>query len=179
MSSTVSAGLLDSDLYAQNNEETFIIGFDSEFPPFGYKDNNGEYTGFDIELAKEVAKRNNWKFIAMPFVDWNTKDTELNGGMIDCIWSEFTINNRENDYTWSKEYFNNQQVFIVRSDSNISSIDDLKGKNVEIQGSSSILNALENDNKTIADSFNKISEIDNYNTAFMDLKAGACDCINC
>jgi len=63
MSSTVSAGLLDSDLYAQNNEETFIIGFDSEFPPFGYKDNNGEYTGFDIELVKEVAKRNNWKFI--------------------------------------------------------------------------------------------------------------------
>ena len=177
MSSTVSAGLLDSDLYAQNNEETFIIGFDPEFPPFGYKDNNGEYTGFDIELAKEVAKRNNWKFIAMPFVDWNTKDTELNGGMIDCIWSEFTINNRENDYTWSKEYFNNQQVFIVRSDSNISSIDDLKGKNVEIQGSSSILNALENDNKTIADSFKKISEINNYNTTFMDLKAGACDAL--
>ena len=97
--------------------------------------------------------------------------------MIDCIWSEFTIDTREDKYTWSKPYFNNKQVFVVKDDSNISSIKDLKGKSIELQKSTSITNALETDNKTLADSFARMTDVDNYNTAYMDLKSGACDAL--
>ena len=75
----------------ENSDDTFVIGFNSVFPPFGYPDENGNFTGFDLDLAKEVCKRNNWTFRAQPIIDWNTKELELNSNEIDCIWSEFMI----------------------------------------------------------------------------------------
>ncbi len=68
-----------------NEDNVFVVGFNSEFPPFGYKDDDGNYTGFDIELAKEVAKRNNWTFVPEPLPSWDTKDTELNSEIVECI----------------------------------------------------------------------------------------------
>lgn len=181
MVGTVSAGLLDflggSDAnQTANDENTFIVGFDAEFPPYGYKDDSGNYTGFDLDLAKEVCERNNWTFKAQP-IDWDAKDAELESGSIDCIWNGFTIDGRENDYLWSDPYFDNKQVFIVKSDSGINSISDLKGKTVETQKDSSALAALQGDNKTIADTFNTLNEVADYNTAFMDLESGACDAV--
>ena len=179
---TASAGLFDflggdnSGNSTTNDENTFIVGFDAEFPPYGYKDDSGNYTGFDLDLAKEVCDRNNWTFVAQP-IDWDAKDAEIDSGSIDCIWNGFTIDGRENDYTWSDPYFDNKQVFIVKSDSGINTIDDLKGKTVETQKDSSALAALQGDNKTIADSFGTLTEVADYNTAFMDLKSGACDAI--
>ena len=70
-----------------NNETNFVVGFNPEFPPFTYKDTNGSYTGFDLELAEEVARRNNGTFTAQPIIDWNRKEIELNSNEIDCIWS--------------------------------------------------------------------------------------------
>ena len=160
---------------ADNNDKTFIVGF-SDFPPFGYKDDNNEYIGFDIDLAREVAKRNNWTFKAQPIIEWQTKEVELNSNVIDCIWSEFTIDGRENDYSWSEPYFNNSQVVVVKTDSGINSLDDLKGKIVEVQSTSSALNAIEN-NKTLKDSIGQINEISDYNTAFMNLQSGVCDAV--
>ena len=76
---------------------TFTVGFDAEFPPYGYKDKKtGEYTGFDLELAQEVCDRLGWKLEKKP-IDWDSKDMELNSGTINCIWNGFTINGREND----------------------------------------------------------------------------------
>jgi polar amino acid transport system substrate-binding protein len=180
---TASAGLFDflggngsSDNATANDEDTFIVGFDAEFPPYGYKDDSGNYTGFDLDLAKEVCERNNWTFKAQP-IDWDAKDAELDSGSIDCIWNGFTIDGRENDYLWSDPYFDNKQVFIVKSDSGISSIDDLAGKTVETQKDSSALAALEGDNKTIADKFGTLNQVADYNTAFMDLESGACDAV--
>ena len=115
----------------ENSNDTFVIGFNSVFPPFGYTDENGNFTGFDLDLAKEVCNRNNWTFRAQPIIDWNTKELELDSNEIDCIWSEFTINGREDDFTWSEPYFNNTPVFVVKNDSGINTLDDLKGKNVE------------------------------------------------
>ena len=167
-----------ADLNSRNNNETvFVVGFDSEFPPFGYIGDDGEYTGFDIELAKEVANRNNWTFVAQPLPSWDTKDTELNSGMVDCIWSELTIDGRENDYTWSDPYFNNSQVVVVKSDSGISSLNDLKGKNVEVQEGSSVFKVLEGDKKDLADSFASLVKIKDYNTGFADLQSGVCDAL--
>ena len=178
---TASAGLFDflgggSGDSTGNDEQTFIVGFDAEFPPYGFKDDSGNYTGFDLDLAKEVCERNNWTFKAQP-IDWDAKDAELESGSIDCIWNGFTIDGRENDYLWSDPYFDNKQVFVVKADSGISSIDDLAGKTVETQKDSSALAALQGDNKTIADSFATLTEVADYNTAFMDLESGACDAV--
>ena len=177
---TASAGLFDflggSSDASGNNNTTLIVGFDAEFPPYGYQDDNGSYTGFDLELAKEVSARNNWTFKAQP-IDWDSKDAELDSGSIDCIWNGFTIDGRENDYLWSNPYFDNKQIFVVKSDSGIKSIDDLKGKTVETQKDSSALAALQGDNKTIADTFSTLTEVADYNTAFMDLESGACDAV--
>ena len=178
---TASAGLFDflgggSGDSTANDESTFIVGFDAEFPPYGFKDDSGNYTGFDLDLAKEVCERNNWTFKAQP-IDWDAKDAELESGSIDCIWNGFTIDGRENDYLWSDPYFDNKQVFVVKADSGISSIDDLAGKTVETQKDSSALAALQGDNKTIADTFATLTEVADYNTAFMDLESGACDAV--
>lgn len=182
MVGTASAGLFDmfggsnNSNQTANDNETLIVGFDAEFPPYGYKDDSGNYTGFDLDLAKEVCERNNWTFKAQP-IDWDAKDAELDSGSIDCIWNGFTIDGRENDYLWSDPYFDNKQIFVVKSDSGINSISDLANKTVETQKDSSALAALEGDNKTIADTFAALNQVADYNTAFMDLESGACDAV--
>jgi polar amino acid transport system substrate-binding protein len=179
---TASAGLFDflgannGSNTSGNDENTFIVGFDAEFPPYGYKDDSGNYVGFDLDLAKEVCERNNWTFKAQP-IDWDAKDAELDSGSIDCIWNGFTINGRENDYSWSEPYIDNKQVIVVKSDSGIKSLDDLAGKTVETQKDSSALAALQGDNKTLADTFATLTEVADYNTAFMDLESGACQAV--
>ena len=180
MLGTASAGFFDflnaGNDASGNDNNTLIVGFDAEFPPYGYKDDNGSYVGFDLDLAQEVCARNNWTFKAQP-IDWDAKDAELDSGSIDCIWNGFTIDGRENDYTWSNPYFDNKQVFVVKSSSNINSIDDLSGKTVETQKDSSALAALEGDNKTIKDKFSTLNQVADYNTALMDLESGACDAV--
>ena len=90
----------------ENSDKQFIVGFDAEYPPYGYKDDNGEYVGFDLDLAQEVCARNGWELVKQP-IDWDSKDMELNSGSIDCIWNGFTMTGREDDYTWSKPYVDN------------------------------------------------------------------------
>lgn len=182
MMGTVSAeglfGLFEDNASSQiNNDTNFIVGFNPEFPPFTYKDDNGSFTGFDLELAQEVANRNNWTFIAQPVIDWNSKEIELNSDEIDCIWSEFTINGREDDFTWSDHYFNNSQVIIVKENSGIESPSDLKGKNVEVLEGSSALQALNENNESLKNTFGQLTEIKEYNTGFMNLESGICDAL--
>ena len=175
-----SAGFLDflggDGGTADNDDSTLVVGFDAEFPPYGYKDDNGEYTGFDLELAQEVCDRNNWTLVKQP-IDWDAKDAELESGSIDCIWNGFTINGREDDYTWSDPYINNKQIFVVKADSGIKVLPNLKGKIVETQKDSSALAALEGDQKQLAATFKDLTQVADYNTAFMDLESGACDAV--
>lgn len=164
---------------AQAQEEgtrQFVLGFDAEFPPYGYKDENGEYTGFDLELAQEVCNRLGWELVKQP-IDWDAKDMELDSGSIDCIWNGFTMNGREDQYTFSVPYVDNSQVFVVAEDSGISALADLAGKAVGVQKDSSALAALEGDQKALADSFASLNQYGDYNTAFMDLEAGAIDAL--
>ncbi len=161
-------------------EVTFTVGFDAEFPPYGYRDENGEYVGFDLDLAAEVAKRNNWKLVKQP-IDWDAKDMELSSGAIDCIWNGFTINGREEEYTWSQPYVDNSQVVVVASDSGIKSKTDLADKVVAVQKDSSALAALNDEenkeNIALRDSFKELIEYADYNTAFMDLEQGAVEAV--
>lgn len=163
-----------------NDEKTFIIGLDASFPPYGYKDKEGNIVGFDIDLAKEVAKRNGWKFKAQP-IDWDAKDFELKSGTIDCVWNGFTINGREDDYTWTKPYVDNSQVVVVKKDSKIKTIKDLTGKMVTVQADSSAESLLlDKDNKemtAIKDSFKELQKVKDYEGAFMNLDAGSTDAI--
>ena len=162
--------------YVQKEEgDEFIVGFDQDFPPMGFVGDDGEYTGFDLELAEEVCNRMGWKFTPKP-IAWDSKDAELASGGIDCIWNGFTINGREDDYTWSDAYLNNKQVFVVREDSGIETEADLAGKVVDVQTDSSAQAALD-DNQDLVSTFANLQVIPDYNTGFMDLESGAVDAV--
>ena len=155
--------------------DTFTVGFDQNFPPMGFVGDDGEYTGFDLDLAKEVCERQGWEFVPQP-IAWETKDATLNSGEIDCIWNGFTMNGREDEYTWSDPYLDNQQVFVVRSDSGIEFEEDLAGKIVDVQTESSAQAALD-DNPELADTFGTLQVIPDYDTGFMELESGAVDAV--
>lgn len=158
-------------------QDRFVVGFDAEFPPYGFRNEKGEYTGFDLDLADEVSKRNNWELVKQP-IDWDAKDMELASGSIDCIWNGFTINGREDKYTWSSPYVNNSQVFVVRADSGLASQADLAGELVAVQKDSSALAALNGaENAKLTASFGELLEFGDYNTAFMELEMGTVDAI--
>ena len=154
---------------------TLIVGFDQDFPPMGFVGDDGEYTGYDLELAQEVAKRLGLEYKAQP-IAWDSKDMELESGNIDCIWNGFTMTGREDDYTWTEPYMANQQVFVVANDSDINSQADLAGKIVEVQADSSAEAALKEAPELTA-TFKELLTTADYNTAFMDLEQGAVDAI--
>jgi len=160
--------------------KTFTVGFDASFPPYGYKDDSGNLVGFDLDLAQEVCNVNGWKLVLKP-IDWDSKDMELNSGTIDCIWSGFTINGREDKYTWSEPYVNNSQVIVVKNTSGIKDLAGLKGKIVLVQADSSALSALTDKtnqkNLDLAATFKALTQVPDYLTAFMTLDSGAADAI--
>ena len=171
--SASSAGAASS---SADGTTTFTVGFDAEYPPYGYMDDEtGDYTGFDLELAQEVAKRLGLEYKAQP-IAWDSKDMELESGNIDCIWNGFTMTGREDDYTWTEPYMANQQVFVVANDSDINSQADLAGKIVEVQADSSAEAALKEAPELTA-TFKELLTTADYNTAFMDLEQGAVDAI--
>ena len=156
---------------------TFTLGFDQNFPPFGYMGDDGEYTGFDIDLAAECTERMGLELVLTP-VDWDAKDLELSSGAIDCIWNGFTMNGREDDYTFTDPYMDNSQVMVVRTDSGINTLADLAGKIVEVQRDSTAEAALaDDDHKELTASFAQLIPVADYNTAFMDLESGAVEAI--
>ena len=162
-------------------DDTFVVGFDAEFPPYGYKDDNGEYVGFDLDLAQEVCNRNGWTLVKQP-IDWASKDMELNSGTIDCIWNGFTMNGREKDYTWTSAYVDNSQVVVVKKDSGINELSDLADKVVIVQTDSSALAAFtsedaEQKNKDLLATFESLQQVGDYNSAFMNLEAGSADAV--
>lgn len=156
---------------------TFTVGFDAEFPPYGYADENGEYVGFDLSLAEEVCARLGWELVKQP-IAWDAKDMELSSGAIDCIWNGFTLNGREDDYTWTVPYVDNSQVFVVSADANVTTKEGLAGLSVGVQKDSAALAALdEEENAELKASFAELIEYGDYNTAFMDMEAGAIDAV--
>lgn len=155
-----------------SGKQKFTIGFDASFPPYGYLE-DGEYVGFDIDLAAEVCKRLDWELVKQP-IDWDSKDFELNNGNIDCIWNGFTMDSdRIDKYTWSDAYVDNSQVVIVKKDSGIEKLSDLAGKKVAVQTASSAFTALNGDDcKDLLDSFEELVVVADYETAFMELTSG-------
>ena len=171
--------------------KTLIVGFDAEYPPYGYladsgaagytADDGNTYTGFDLDLANEVCTRNGWTLQVKP-IDWDSKDALLGSGDINCIWNGFTMEGREGQYEFTDPYMLNQQVIVVKAGSDIKSSADLAGKTVITQAGSGALEALESDDfKDLNASFKggKVQTIADYNNAFMQLDSGQVDAIVC
>ena len=162
--------------------KTFTVGFDAEFPPYGFLGENGEYKGFDLDLAKEVCQRNGWTFVPKP-IDWAAKDAELNSGTIDCIWNGFTITDeRQEQYTLSSPYVQNKQYILVKKDSGLKKLDDLNGKVVAAQDGSSGASALEDALKELQKkdekfNFKEFKKVKDYVTAKTMLESGAVDAV--
>ncbi len=159
-------------------QKTLVVGFDQEYPPYGYVDDDGSYTGFDLELAQKVCELEGWEFKAEP-IDWDAKDALLNSGTISCIWNGFTIEGRENGYAFTDPYMTNGQVVVVKADSDINSLEDLKGKVVLTQKGSAALEVLNGDQAELADTFKELQTIGDYNNAFMQLESGQVDAVAC
>lgn len=157
--------------------QKLIVGFDAEFPPYGYIADDGSYDGFDLALAQEVCSRLGWDFEAVA-ISWDAKDKELESGNINCIWNGFTCTGREDQYTWSDPYVDNSIVVVVKADSGIVSLADLAGKTVMVQSDSSGLSALDSDdNADFKASLGSVLEEASYTMGFMELDQGTVDAI--
>ncbi len=159
---------------ALKSRGTFVLGLDDSFPPLGYRNDDNEIVGYDIDLAKEVAKRLGVEFKAQP-IDWDAKEMELETGKIDCIWNGFTITpERMEALSFTPAYLNNEQVLVVRADSGITSLADMKGKIVGLQSGSSAQEAIE-DNQEFASSVGSLVMFKDNITALNDLDIGGVD----
>lgn len=153
---------------------TFILGLDDSFPPMGYRDENNDIVGFDIDVAKEVTKRLGVELKTQP-INWDVKEIELNTGAIDCIWNGFTVTpERMSKLLFSKPYLKNRQVFIIRKDSNINTLEDLKGKKIGVQSGSSGESAFEE--SSIYEERNTVG-YPNFLMAILDLNVGGVDAV--
>lgn len=165
--------------------DTLTIGLDSSYPPYGFVGNDGKITGFDVDLAKEVAERNGWEFKAEP-IDWDAKDALLGSGQINCIWNGFTMEGREGKYSFSEPYMLNEQVVVVKAGSGIAAYGDLAGKTVITQVDSAALDVLstpasDGGKADLAATFKDGAPqtIGDYNNAFLQLDSGAVDAVAC
>lgn len=159
----------------------FVVGFDEDFPPYGYVGSDGQFTGLDLDLAAEVAKRNGWEIVYKP-INWDAKDLEISSGAINCIWNGFTIEGREDGYTFTDPYMDNSQVVVVKTSSGIDSLNGLEGKTVLTQSDSAAYTLLtdssEDGNKTeLAAKFKALQTTPEYNTAFQELEMGTVDAV--
>ena len=156
------------------NSNEFVLGLDDSFPPMGFRDDNNEIVGYDIDLAKEVSKRLGLKFRAQP-ISWSAKEQELNTGKIDCIWNGLSITpERLEALAFTKAYLNNSQAVIVRSDSGINSLADLKGKILGVQAGSSAADAIDEKPEFKA-SLKSIVDFNDNIMALNDLEIGGLD----
>ena len=155
---------------------TFTHGFDLDYPPYSYLQDDGSVGGFDVELCQAVCEYLGWQYAPLPF-NWDAKDAELNAGSCDCIWSGFTKEGREDKYAWGITYSNNTQGILVSSKSGIKTLADLKGKTVGVQTATSAMDMLEDSQADLAATFKELKVYETYTIAFADLKAGAIDAI--
>lgn len=164
----------DASLQYILDKGELILGLDETFPPMGYRDANGDIIGFDIDLATEVCSRLGVKLKLQP-INWDSKEMELNGKTIDCIWNGMSITDeRINGMDLSTPYIANKQIIIVKSDSGISTKADLAGKTVGAQQGSSAVDAI-SEEPDVKASFGSLNEYASNDEAFLDLKAGRID----
>ena len=154
----------------------FIVGLDDSFPPMGYVDEDGNLTGFDVDLATAVAEQMGLE-AKLQAIDWKAKELELDGGNIDVIWNGYTITpERQAAVLMSEPYLENTQVIVVPADSDIKTLADLAGKKVAVQDGSSAQEAIA-DNAELASSIGQQVDFKDNVTALMDVSSGQTDAL--
>lgn len=153
-----------------------VVGLDDNFPPMGFRDEKNELVGFDIDLAREAAKRLGAEVEFKP-IDWNAKEAELNGKRVDVLWNGLTITEeRKANIAFTAPYLENRQIIIVTADSKIKDKAGLAHKVIGVQEGSSAVEAIEKDAAT-AKSFKQLKKFGDNVTALMDLSAGRLDAL--
>ena len=166
----------DNSLQTVMSKKKLILGLDDSFPPMGYRNENHEIVGYDVDLAKEVAKRIGVELVLQP-IDWAAKEQELNTRQIDCIWNGFTITDeRKNNLLFTPPYLKNAQVIVVKGNSPVNTLKDLAGKTVGTQAGSSSVEAID-DTPEFKASLKGIVEYKDFLTALMDLDVGGIDAV--
>lgn len=172
----VLASLISITSCSKKSSSNFVLGLDDSFPPLGFRDENNQIVGYDIDLAQEVANRLGKTLVCQP-IDWAAKEQELNTGKIDCIWNGFTMTDeRKEAMAFTKPYLDNAQVAVVRKDSGFKSLADLKDLVIGVQAESSAVDAI-NDNPEFKNSVKKIIEFKENITALNDLGIGQVDAV--
>ena len=161
-----------------SEKNTLTLGLDANFPPMGFSDENGDIVGFDIDLAKEVAKKMNVE-LKLQSINWETKEIELSSGKIDLIWNGLTMTpSREEEMTFTKPYLKNKQVVAVLKDSSIQTFADMKDKTVVLQKGSTAVDALNEDkNKSLADSLKSTTVLEQNIMCFTEVEAKRADAV--
>jgi len=160
--------------------EKIVIGLDDEYAPMGFKDENNQIVGFDVDLAKEAAKRLDAE-VEFKAIDWSSKEAELKSGRIDVIWNGLDITDeRKQNMLFSDPYMDNRQIIFVRKgdDKGIKAEADLTGKAIGTQ-SASTAEEYFNDNTALKDSLRELKTYGDYVAAFMDLENGRLDAVVC
>lgn len=158
-------------------EATFKMGIDAEYPPYSYMGDDGEYTGFDVEMCQKACEILGWDMEVVP-INWDTKLMSLDVGEIDCIWSGLTIDVLDGEkYTLSMAYSDNSQMILTKVSNGIATLDDLAGKIVGVQQGTSADIMLTNDMPELVATFGELTRFENYNTCFTELMAGSIDAI--
>lgn len=165
-----------SGVFAAGN--TFIMGIDAEYPPFSYMDDNGDYTGFDVEICAAACEKLGWDFQVFG-VNWDEKLIQLDAGECDCVWSGMTIldSMKEAGYVLSAPYYDNTQVILVKESSGITSSADLAGKDVAVQLGTSGEALLQDDLADLAATFNNLITCDSFLKCFTELDGNAVDAV--
>ena len=153
-----------------------VVGLDDSFPPMGFKDEKNTLVGFDIDLAREAAKRLNME-VEFKAIDWNAKEAELNGKRVDVLWNGLTITEeRKANIAFTKPYLENRQIIIVKAGAPTKAKTDLAGKVVGVQDGSSAIDAIQKDAELMK-SLKELKKFGDNVTALMDLTAGRLDAI--
>jgi len=164
----------DKSLQSITSKKKLIMGLDDSFPPMGYRNEKNEIVGYDVDLAREVARRMGVELVLQP-IDWAAKEQELNTFQIDCIWNGFTITEeRKKNVLFTPPYLRNAQVIVVKGNSPVARLSDLAGKTVGTQAGSSSVEAID-DTPGFKASLRNVVLYQDFLTALMDLDVGGID----
>lgn len=154
----------------------FVMGIDPEYPPFSYMGDDGNYTGFDVEICKAACEKLGWEFEVFE-VNWDEKLIQLDSNECDCVWSGMTIvdSMKEEGYVLSTPYYENTQVLLVKENSGFEKSSDMAGKDVAVMLGTSGDLLLAEDLKDWADTFNSLVTCDSFLKCFTELGGDAVD----
>ncbi len=156
----------------------FIMGIDPEYPPFSYLGDDGDYTGFDVEVCKAACEKLGWEFEVFG-VNWDEKLVQLDSNECDCVWSGMTLldSMAEAGYVLSAPYYDNTQVVLVKKDSGITSSEDLAGMAVAVQLGTSGEALLNGDLADLTATFGDLVTCDSFLKCFTELDGNAVDAV--